>query len=446
MTGRRRRLASALALLALSIACASQDVPAPIARRVAGDEASFLVDPLLGYPLTSDVALEGKVREAHRALVGNGEISAVEAEAEALAASYPAFHPAVVLLAQVDFLSGRAADAIDRLLPVTGELPEYLAAQLLLGHAAERLGEVTLAYSTFRSIAYFSPAAHRRASVLHERAVEIVALRIDEALTRGHVEEAEMALQQLTLWAPEAEITFEAMRRVAVAREDPEAELAALRRLAPLVPDDRTVAERLASLEVEIGDLRAGLLQLESLVAAYPGDEAIVEAMERAKFRWRLRGLPKPAQEVAIRNQINRADFATLLYWLMPAVRYAAINNPPIATDILDHPRRQEIVAVLNLDLMTVDEALHTFEPHRPAMRATVFAALLLLLERAEIRFSCLSDAGTISASSSTYLVCKKAAECHLIPEAADCLPRAPISGAETLDAVRIALNQLEGG
>ena len=45
--------------------------------------------------------------------------------------------------------------------------------------------------------------------------------------------------------------------------------------------------------------------------------------------------------------------------------------------------------------------------------------------------------------NASSFLVCEKAAHCRLVPEAADCLPRAPISGGETLDFFRHALDLL---
>ena len=160
----------------------------------------------------------------------------------------------------------------------------------------------------------------------------------------------------------------------------------------------------------------------------------------------RLELLPPFVRQLANAGELDRADFATLLYWLVPGVRYAEVSDPPIATDILDHPRREEIVRVMNLGLVRVDETLHRFSPGDRMTRQGALGALLGLLSLSDREFSCLkpAEAAAIAESGSRELICGKAAQCRLIPETGDCLPRAAISGPEALDLFRRALDLLE--
>jgi len=203
------------------------------------------------------------------------------------------------------------------------------------------------------------------------------------------------------------------------------------------------ILERLGDLELEIGDVRAGLEQFEMLAERYPDAPELAEKVARAKFLWRLELLPPYVQELAKKARLNRAEFATLLYWLVPEVRYAQVSNPPIATDILDHPRREEILRVMNLGLMSIDQTLHRFAPAAPMTRVLALMALIRLLKLSDLEFSCLAEVEATALAGSWTLTCRKAAQCRMIPEEADCLPAAEISGPEALDLFRRCLDLL---
>ena len=80
--------------------------------------------------------------------------------------------------------------------------------------------------------------------------------------------------------------------------------------------------------------------------------------------------------------------------------------------------------------------------PDATATRQMALAALLGLLIRSERGFACLETA-EVRLTASTDWVCEKAARCRLIPEAADCLPWAPVSGGEALELFRRSLDLL---
>lgn len=405
-------------------------------------ERAFLVDPLRGYPLVVAPETERALTEAYSLLARTGDTVTVARRGRDLLATDPGLHPADVLIAQTELLDRRAQAAVDRLRGVTSEVPGYTAAQLLLGRAAERAGDLPLAYRAYRSVAERSSAAAERAEVILPRAVEIVANRLDDALGRGRLDRAEDLLEQLRNWAPEADETLEGAVALASTRGDRKAELEALERLTARHPDRTELKVRQAELELAVGDATVGLRTLRDLAARHPDDRKIQEALERAKFRWRLTLLPREVQELARRPELTRAELAVLVHWLVPQVRSTRRSTGRIAADILEHPFRDEIARVVNLGLMEVDPTLHTFSPDRPVRRADVLEALLRAVETFGSGAACL-EGSPLGRRPTEEAICRGAARCQVLPERADCLPGATLSGGEALDLIRRAVELL---
>lgn len=409
----------------------------PRLPNLAVGELPYLVDPLSGYPLVVSADVQEALRAGYQALVTAGDAGTARAAAGERLAVDPGLHPAQVLWAQADYAEGLEREALERLRPVAAELPGYTAAQLLRGRAEERSGEVVEAYRAFSALAAESRLAADRASELRPEALDGLARRVREAVGRNRFDQAEEALAQLREWAPEAAPTFEAAADLAAARDDDETELTALRALSELRPDDRAVQERRADLELEVGEPGRGLEIIESLAAAHPRDEGLSEKLAYAKFRWRLTLLPEPVQDVAERAELERGDFAVLLYWLVPSVRYGKTDRPRIAADILDDPRREEIARVINLGLMEVDETLHRFWPLEPVTRETVLASQLEVLATTDPPLACTRG---FPSEPSVDMVCTSAVRCALLERVEDCLPGALVSGREALGLLRRTL------
>ncbi len=427
------------ALLVLA-ACAGA-VDAPVAGPSPRRDLPYLLSPLSGYPLAAGAEGERRLLAAHAALVDRGDAATARDTAAALLSRDPGLHPAAVLLAQVELVERDFQGALDRLAPVVGELPGYTAALVVRGRAAEAVGDVALAFESFHAAADDAPFAGERAEELRPRALEIVSNRVDDALRRNRPDDAAAALARLTSWAPEATPTLRAAQRVAAARGDATAELRAVRVLTLRFPQDRELRIRRSDLELEAGEPSAGLRILQELVAAEPDDPMLAEKLERAKFRWRLVLLPEPVREQAKLPELTRGDFASILYWLFPSVRYGQAGGGRIANDVFDHPSRDAIVRVVNLGLMSVDPALHRFEPARPLTRLAAIESLLRLLGQGEPRLACLRDAG--AGGGSVESLCGDAVRCRLIDEVGECLPSAPVSGAAAVEMCRRALEQL---
>ncbi|HEY0783552.1 MAG TPA: hypothetical protein VGE98_13925 [Thermoanaerobaculia bacterium] len=440
-----RRLLLA-ALLATAAACSTAPPPPPPAPTPseaalsARREHLFLLDPLDGYPAAIDPGRRERIERAYRDLSGSGDVAAARRTSAELLSVAPSLYPAQVLAAQADFLEGHYQEVVDRLLPVGDAFAGYTASQMLLGRACELLGDIPLAYAAYRAIAPHNPKAFERTGSLHGRAIEALGLRLQDALAKGRQQEAEKDLDLLKSWGPTETASLEAARAVAVAQGDKVAELAAVKGLSQRRPNDRELLERRADLELQFGDPGAGLQIVQDLADHHPEDPALREKLASAKFRWRLSLLPKQVQEVAAKPELAKADMAVLLYWLVPSVRSARPTAGRIATDILDHPRREEIVRIVNLGVMDVDPTQHRFSPAQPLRRGPALRALVRVLARFGSDLPCLSE-GT----GTTGSVCDTALACDLVASEESCDPQGAISGSEAVEMIRLGLHLLGG-
>jgi hypothetical protein len=227
---------------------------------------------------------------------------------------------------------------------------------------------------------------------------------------------------------------------VAAARGDEVGELEAVARLAERFPEREDLAERRGALELEVGDPGAGVEIFQALVEAHPEDRALAERLEAAKFRWRLSLLPERVSRLVQQPELSRGGFAVLLFWLVPEIRYGRPAGARIATDILDHPQREEIARVANLGLMAVDPTLHRFAPEAPVTRLAALEAVLAVLRARPGGASGCAHPGT--SDPGLPAACAAAVRCRLIADPGDCLPNARLSGREAIEWVRRVLGE----
>jgi hypothetical protein len=223
---------------------------------------------------------------------------------------------------------------------------------------------------------------------------------------------------------------------VARAAGEQREELAAVRALVAAAPGEGALVERRGELELAVGDPATAIEIFTDLARRNPQEPRYGEALDLAKFRWRAGNLPAEVQELLTKAELLRADYAVLLYWLVPGVRAGVASSARIATDILDHPQRQEIMRVVNLQLMDVDATLRRFEPDQRVRRSNALRALLRVLQRAPEPPSCVAALDG-NPMPSREAVCGAAAACGMLPEPPDCLPEAGVSGAEAAAWIR---------
>lgn len=222
--------------------------------------------------------------------------------------------------------------------------------------------------------------------------------------------------------------------------EDARGELAAVKALQASSPQDPALSLRRGQLELLAGDPRVGLALIEALAAAAPGDPALQTEAARAKFAWRLLNSPEQVRSLRDKVQLTRGDFAVLLYWMVPQIRTARPGAAQIASDIVDHPSRDEIARVANLGLMSIDETLHRFSPDAPLRRPDAVSALLRLLADANPEGEC-----RLPRSGGREGLCRAGASCGLLEDPLLCQAGSGISGSEAIEMLRRALDRLEG-
>lgn len=379
---------------------------------------------------------------AFRDFIRGGEAGSALAAALELQQRSDAVDPATVLAAQAQFAAGSCGAVVDSLAPLVERSPRYVAAQLLLGHCREELGDLPGAALAYSEVADGATYAAARVAVLGPQAREAAVERIRAWAAGGEKDAARAALIELQRWAPRDVETLAVVSGLASALGDGRLELEAVRALVQNDAVDRALLERQATLELELGDSGVGLRILEELSREFPGDAALAENLGRARFAWRLTMLPEPARGLGKSPELNRGQLAALLYWVFPGVRYTRPAEATIANDILDHIHRTEIVRVVNLGIMEVDPNLHSFSPDVAATRADALRGLLRLLRRSGGR-ECL-DGTSLGAGLSIESACHLATRCGLLVEPGDCLPQAGLSGSTAMSFARVASRLLE--
>lgn len=441
--GGRRGYAAAVVLLGSVLAVAGCAGFGARPTGVPSAERAYLLSPLEGWKgeLSSDLSLW--IYEQHRDLVEKGEELEVLNQAMAMRERSPEFAPAAVLEAEVRYLNARYTMVTDLLEPVVSRYPEYVAAQVLYGRAAERSDRVEAAVRAYAAAAPRSGVAAERLAALRAPVLERLEARFDDELAAGRSEEAAKILDEMAALGP-AEERMQAWReRLAALTADPTRRLTLLRELAPSAEADTEAVRQRIELELEVGDVATAVDLAEALSTRRPEDSGARELLDRARFQWRLSLLPGEVGALIRRPELSRADYAVMLYWLFPGVRYGHPSEARIATDVIDDPRRSQIVRVINLGLIDIDPTVHRFYPEAPLRRGVALGALLALLAASPTGGSCL-PAGEVPGAAS--LLCEAAADCGLLVEPAECLPEAGVSGAQAVELIRRGLAALGDG
>ncbi|HPA94931.1 MAG: S-layer homology domain-containing protein [Acidobacteria bacterium] len=446
-TGPPARLLGLLAgaLLGVTLACAPAP-PRPLLRPLEPAVSAFLLSPETGLPAGRlEAATIAELQGAHRRLLA-GDTAGAVAVAERLRLGPETADAAAVLLAGTELAKGATAAVIARLAPVVASDPGYLAALLPLARAHELNGDERAAFERYAAAANAVPVAAERARALLPAAAAAVHSLLATALGSGDLEGAGLQVAWLERWLPEQRTTIEARRRLSSLRGDSEGELRALRRLVSFEPESRELLWRQGELELEVGDASRGLALFEGLARRYPADPEVTKGGARARFLWRLTTLPPRVQQLVRHEVPTRGDFAALLYWLVPGVRAGRPSAARVATDVLDHPWREEIVRVANFGVMRVDETRHLFEPDRALTRGDAhlaFARLLLLFGR---RAPCLHGIGLEAAPRSSDEACALLAACGIVDDPELCRESGPASNRELLEQLRRVLERFDGG
>jgi hypothetical protein len=436
----RRLLASpglAVLLTVLLAGCVSVSAPTVGIPR---SEEPYLLPPYEGWKGSLSAESARRLQELYLGLMERGEASAALEGSQVLLSADPELLPAQVLAGQAALVLRRNLEVLELLEPVLDSAPGYVSAWVLYARAAELEGWIIESYAAYEAVRDRSWVAAEAADSLRQEAISQLADRFDEQFSEGDLAGAAGSLETLRAWAPEDKRTLAAVAALGEATADPAEQLAMLRRMTAEGDASFEVMRRRAELELQVGDPAAAVRLAETLLESRPSDLYLGELLARSRFQWRLNLLPTEVRTLGRSVELSRADYAVLMYWLFPQVRYGRPVEATIATDIIDHPNQEAIIKVINLGLLEVDSTVHRFGPDASIGRREVLGSLLALLEDHEGGDACLESGGV--PESDDYR-CRTAVACRLMTEVAGCLPGATVSGSEAIELARRTLTRL---
>ncbi len=430
-----------LAMLGIVYLTACGSAPPPPSKfRLAASDRPFLANPTQGYEAGLGPERKQKINVLHRQLVLGG-VAEVRTAADQWHAQDPELAPIAVLRAQVDFMVGDYGQALENLDSVIQDFPDYSAARLLEGRAAEISGDLERAHAAYSAVSLVSSAAGERLAVITPKLAETLIRQIEEALDEADLFQAESLLAGLRQLDEEGIPTLETRYTVATLTGDADEELLILRDLSDQKDLSHNRLVRRGELELHRGDAMASVSIFQSLLHDDPENRVYQNALSRAKFRWRLRVLPAEIQSLTAEPELHRGQYGRMLYWILPGIRTARVQTGSIAVDLVAHPHQKELVRVLNVGLLRADPSLRSFFPNKPISRSEVLASLL--------RYRRSDDACTrefrLNQRPSYSAICQAAHQCGLLQGVGDCLPGANLSGSEALDFLRLTVSSGSG-
>ena len=256
--------------------------------------------------------------------------------------------------------------------PVDPTSPEARAAALAAraddDAAAGRLRDALDAY---REAAHLVPGQARYQERTDEvRAAYVTTLRAEAelALAHGDLPAARRAALALVEVAPESPAGYHVLASAAEGEGKLEDAWAAAQTAHARAPDDASLTETLAGLALQT----SRFAEAEALYGDLAKDDpSLRQKQAAARLEFQMQNLPVPARKAVAAPRVTRAQFATLLFTLVPEV--AAVRVPPggdVAVDVLDRPERAPLVKTIALGFFTVSRDTHLVGADTPVFRS----------------------------------------------------------------------------
>lgn len=373
---------------ALMLAACTTTAPMPPMATPQGDDR-YLIDPrpsLAAVTLPPPVAQ--KIEAAWRyALAGN------DAEALRNLAGVPEIEPRTLIEAFLAIRAGRYDDARNLLGTVD---PENLIARVYRAEIAYRERETRIAYDLYSQIAALPDAPPTAIERVNELQGALFNELYASAQTAAPAEAVRLLREALTFNTGAIEPRILLSQKLVAQRQFEEAR----RELEPLLntaADRPEVQEILAEVDIGRGRYQEAIVRYDRL-AKRTKEPRYVQRLEEIKNEWSAANMPSHYRAAADSLAVTRSDFAVLLYWTVPSVRFAQnLGTPQIAVDIEGLAGREEIIRAIALGLYDVDAVTRRVSPHRTltASRLSQLLARVLVLRGAP----CARGSSTVLAS-----------------------------------------------
>ena len=371
-----------LAMALLAASCTTADKPAPVVTPTGGDR--FLIDPRIGYAGTIAPATATRFETAWRWAVAGDEAEAQRRLADVLQRD-PGFAPAMLAGAAIDMRASRFDAARATVRQALERQPNWTAARVYEAEIAYRQGQTRIAFDLYRGVASDANAPE----FVRERVEELRGTIFNElyadAQTAPPADAVRLLREALALNPGAIEPRIMLAQRLVAQRQFDDAR----EELDPLLntaPDRAEVQEILAEIDAGRGRYQEAIVRFDRL-ARRTNDPRYARRLEEIKMEWSAANMPAHYRTALGSASITRAELATLLYWTVPAVRFAQnLPTPPIAIDIENVAGREEMIRAIALGLYEVDPVTRRVAPFRQvtASRLATLLARVLQLRGAE--------------------------------------------------------------
>jgi tetratricopeptide (TPR) repeat protein len=365
-------------LLATAVVLASCTPPAPAPAVTPIGDDRYLVDPRTGWDVAIAPATAQKFEAAWRFVLSGDEAEARRRLAEILKRD-PGFLPAELAGAVFDIRAGAFAEAGVRTAQALERKPGYVAAQIYEAEIAVRENQTQTALDLYREIAT-QPSAP---PTVAERLKQLEEARFNElfaAAQSAPESEAARLLREALAFNPASLEARILLAQKLVAQKQFEEARREVEPILNTAADRPEVQEVLAEVEVGRGRYQEAIIRYERL-AKRTKDPHHEKRLEEIKREWRSANMPMHFRAAMSSSAVTREELATLLYWTVPAVRFAQnVGAPTIAVDLEDAAGREEIIRAIALGLFDVDAVTRRVGPHRvvTASRLSSFLARVL--------------------------------------------------------------------
>ena len=364
---------------ALALAACTTTAPPPPMVAPQGDDR-YLIDPRTGFTGTMAPAVAQRLEAAWRHALAGNDAEAQRNLAE-LRQSAPELPPATLLEAFLAIRAGRHDEGRRLIARVD---PENLVARVYEAEIAVRERETRIAYDLYRQIAALPDAP----ATARERLAELEGALFNElyaaAQSAPEAEAIRLLREALTFNAGAIEARILLSQKLVAQRQFDEAR----RELEPLLnvaADRPEVQEILAEIDVGRGRYQEAIVRYDRL-ARRTQEPRHAQRLEEIKSEWSAANMPAHYRAALDSLAVTRSDFAVLLYWTVPSVRFAQnLGSPRIAVDVEDVAGREEIIRAIALGLYDVDPVTRRVGPHRivTASRLSQHLARVLVLRGA---------------------------------------------------------------
>jgi tetratricopeptide (TPR) repeat protein len=338
-------------------------------------EDRYLPDPRTGFSAALPPLVAQKLENAYRyALASN------DAEAERNLADVrmraPGLEPATLLEAFMAIRAGRYDDARTLMASVN---EDNLVARVYQAEIAYRQHETRIAYDLYRQLAALQDAPPTARERLDELQGALFNDLFASAQAAAPAEAVRLLREALTFNAGAIEPRILLSQKLVEQRQFEEAR----RELDPILntaADRAEVQEMLAEIDVGRGRYQEAIVRYDRL-ARRTKEPRYTQRLEQIKTEWSAANMPSHYRAAADSLAVTRADFAVLLYWTVPSVRFAQnLGTPQIAVDIQDVAGREEIIRALALGLYDVDPVTRRVGPFRTLTASRVSSLLSRVL------------------------------------------------------------------